>query len=166
MSGNDFLERLKNRVSSTVTKATAEQEERDGPRCKSDHLFVAEAEVAAQLAEDDGTGKVKKPRVEARLTLVDVLGPFAGEWGDRWAYKYHQEGTCNVLMWWTSSKSPVEKGQTDLLKFTVDKHEVYEGVKQTKITRVTTVKAEVEAAKKRRKKNQDEGKNDDGTDRE
>lgn len=159
---SSFLDRLNARVDSTVIKAAEDQEAREGPRCRSEHVFTDEMEVAQQAAEDSGE-KVKNPRVTARLTLTDVLGPFSGEWGDRWGFKFVVEGTCNVLMWWSGKKPPMEKGQTAEVKFTVDKHEVYEGVNQTKISRLNSVKEEVEKAKKRRTKNRAEGKNDDGT---
>jgi hypothetical protein len=157
MNGLDFLNRLAGKTDTIVAKAAADQEAREGTRCRSAHVFADLLDAAVEGGE-------KGVRVEARLTLKDIVGPFAGEYGDRWLYKFHEEDTCNLLVWWSSSKPPVEKGATDLLKFTVVKHEEYQGVKQTVIQRVKTVKAEVEAAKKRRTKNREEGRNDDGTD--
>jgi hypothetical protein len=140
---DDFFGRLTSQSRQLVERAKKLQEQREGPRPVSE--FVGKV-----IEEGD------KERLNLRLTLVDKMGPFDSEWGDRFGWVFHQVGTDNVLIWWTGGDPGVEVGQTEEFKVTIKKHEVYQGKKQTLIERVKKVNEAVEKSKKRREKNPDE----------
>jgi len=134
----NFIERLKSGVSETVA---AKREE----------------ELATRPAgcESQWVGEPKQ-RIEIGLTLHHVLGPFPGDYGDRYGYVFHEEGTCNVMIWWSGAKGPgIDEGDTDRFHATVVKHTEYDGTKQTQINRVKPFNPDVEEAKKRRDSNGD-----------
>jgi hypothetical protein len=129
------LAKLFGRTDELVTSALSDQEAREAHLCKSEYVGILDE------------------RQVIRLTLVDTLGPFPGDWGDRFGYVFHEGDpgqTCNELLWWTASKPPLEKGETGDFNCTVTTHEEYMGKKQTKLARIKPVNTRVEAAKKRR----------------
>lgn len=122
-----------------MEKAKASQREREGDRCRSDWFR--------------GGGEANLGRVDMTLTLQDILGPFPGQYGDRWGYIFTEGlpgATCNTVMWWTNSKPPLERGESGEFKVTVAKFDEYEGKKQTVIQRLKPINETLERAKARR----------------
>jgi hypothetical protein len=109
---------------------------------------------AAKPPESQYVGEVREKgekahRPRLRLKLVAKLGPFQGDYGDRYGYVFLQDGTPNKLMWWTTSKPGVEINEIAEFDCTIQAHSTYQDSKQTVITRVKKVDHAREAAIKR-----------------
>lgn len=142
----DMLAGLFAKTGDVVEQAQADQDAREADLCKSDYVGVADE------------------RQTLRLTLVDVLGPFPGDWGDRFGYVFHAGDpgeTCDTVIWWTASKPPSEVGETADYDCTVTGHELYQNKKQTKVARIKRVNAKIKAAKARRKKAEENPQEDE-----
>lgn len=129
------IDRLLSSLDGFLDGAAEDQRHREADRCESKHIG------------EEGE------RSTMRLTLVDVLGPLPGQWGDRFGYIFHQGDpgeTCNVVIWWTGGKAGVEKGAAETFTATVKEHSEYNGVRQTVITRAKVFNPAVQAAKARR----------------
>ncbi len=110
-----------------------------------------EIEKAKKFADEKNSvflGEVKKRQEFKALTLT-FWKSFDGQFGVTTLFKF-RDPAGNVLTWWASGEPDLEKGGTYDLKATVKKHEEYNGVKQTVLTRakvlaVVETKVEVEA---------------------
>lgn len=77
--------------------------------------------------------------LDLRLTLIREMA--GGQWGPSTLYRFI-EGAGNVVTWFASGAGhtdgqgqPLQQGQVYRLKGTVKRHEVYQGVAQTMLTR-------------------------------
>lgn len=118
------------------------------------------AAQAAKPPESEWVGEVREKgekahRPRLRLRLTGKLGPFSGDYGDRYGYVFVQDGTPNRLIWWTTSKPGVEIGETAEFDCTISAHSAYQGVRQTVVTRVKRVDPALEAAKERDRRGTD-----------
>lgn len=123
-------------INDVLANAKRDQEAREAHLCRSTH--VADGEL------DEGD------RIELRLTLKHVLGPFPGNWGDRFGYVFHVDGTCDVVMWWSTGSPGIDEGETADFKMTLKEYAEYQGTPQTVVTRLKIVNEAVERAKRRR----------------
>jgi hypothetical protein len=90
-----------------------------------------------------------KDREVYDLTLTRIVGPITGEWGDRFGYFFKATGTENIAVWWTGGEPGVEIGENAEFRATISKHDEYQGVKQTILSRVSKVDPVAEEAKRR-----------------
>ena len=141
----EFLDALFARSDNLVESARREQERREGPKAVSHYV--------GSIPEDE---EAKKHRIDLDLTLLEVLGPFDGQYGPRFGYVFHQTGTTNVVIWWSTGKPGINVGESDTFKCTIEKHQEYEGTRQTIVSRIKRVNPSLEAAKKRRDEHPEE----------
>jgi hypothetical protein len=73
-------------------------------------------------------------RVNDNLKLHKVLGPFAGEWGERYGYVL-LAADRHKLIWWSTGHPGIGVGQSGDFRFTIVSHEERDGEKQTTISR-------------------------------
>jgi hypothetical protein len=101
------------------------------------------AEQATLLASSDHVGTIGD-RVEMTLRLVfkHALG---SEFGIRYLQKF-TDPDGNVVIWWgtneTSARTKV--GDTYVFKATIKSHDIYEGMKQTTVTRAALIAGDLE----------------------
>ncbi len=69
----------------------------------------------------------------------------ASEWGITTFYKL-QDGAGNIATYWSSRGLDLDNGATFTAKATVKAHEVYDGINQTKLTRVSVTSVNLVAA--------------------
>ena len=69
---------------------------------------------------------------------------FGGEYGVRYLQKF-VDADGNVIVWWGTNDvaAGTVVGNTYVFKATIKSHDVYEGVKQTTLTRATLVEGEL-----------------------
>lgn len=146
----DEIERMFSGLDTLMAGAKESQLEREGDRCRSE--WVA------------GGGEDNLKRVTMTLTLQEILGPFSGQYGDRFGYVFTEGGpgqSCNTVIWWTTSKPPLEKGESGEFKVSITKFDEYSGKKQTVIQRLKPINETLERAKARRDAEADDGQDDD-----
>ncbi len=78
-----------------------------------------------------------KTRQTMTLTL-DFLFDIHGVYGLTTMHKFHDEGG-NVIIWFCTGYSEFEIDETYLVKATIKKHDVHDGIKQTIVNRVSEV---------------------------
>ena len=146
---DDILARLTRKANNIVGEARQriDHEERDLSK-------------SAHVRDPDGHLYSVGDRITISLKLVDKFGPFPGEYGDRWGYKFFQHETCNVVMWWSGTSPGINIGETAEFKGTLKEYGEYQGVQQTTLTRVKKQDPRITAAKRRRE--DQEGEDDDG----
>lgn len=89
----------------------------------------------------------EKKRMEAVLTLV-TFKYIENDFGTKTMMKFRDEAG-NVIMWWATSDVAMACGTKIKAKFTIKKHDEYEGVKQTTVLRLAvleTIQNELVAA--------------------
>jgi hypothetical protein len=98
-----------------------------------DGLIIAKlkAEHEARPPESQHVGTVGKRRI-GRLTLTKILGPYSGQWADRYGYFFTQGN--DVLVWWSSTDPHMDIGESADFKYTIKSHDDYNGKKQTQIS--------------------------------
>lgn len=105
-----------------------------------------QAEKAAQVKESDFVGTVGERR-EFALTL-QFKRAFGSDFGVRYMQKF-TDVDGNVVVWWGTNETAAQTvvGNTYVLKATIKGHEVYEGCKQTMLTRATLIEGELAPVK-------------------
>ena len=100
------------------------------------------AEAAKQQAASEFVG-VPGDRGDFTLTL-QFKRAFGGEYGVRYLQKF-VDADGNVIVWWGTNDvaAGTVVGNTYVFKATIKSHDVYEGVKQTTLTRATLVEGEL-----------------------
>lgn len=78
-------------------------------------------------------------RIDLKVTVTRINGPFAGEFGDSYLCIMETEDQ-NRVIWWTGENLSFEEGHPYTIRGTVKKHDEYDGRKQTQLTRVKEAK--------------------------
>lgn len=81
----------------------------------------------------------EKQRVETRIKVLRINGPFAGEFGDSWLCVMEEVSTGNSCVWWTGDNLAFDEGKEYDIRGTVKKLDVYNGKRQTQLSRVKEV---------------------------
>lgn len=100
------------------------------------------AEAAKQQAASEFVG-VPGERRDFVVTLK-FKRVFGGEYGPRYMQKF-EDADGNVIVWWGTNDAAARTvvGNTYVLKATIKGHDLYEGVKQTTLTRATVIEGEL-----------------------
>ena len=79
-------------------------------------------------------------RLELRVTVTRINGPYAGEFGDSYLCVMESE-EHDLLCWWTGENLSFEEGNTYHIRGTVKKHDEFNGTRQTHLQRVREMKS-------------------------
>lgn len=79
-------------------------------------------------------------REDFLLTYDTSVGPFSSEYGDRWCHKFYDKK--DRFIWWTDKLLNIIPTEQRYIRATVSKHERYEGIEVTTLTRCSPLKGE------------------------
>tara|TARA_A100001391_G_scaffold23730_3_gene13084 strand:+ start:3924 stop:5102 length:1179 start_codon:yes stop_codon:yes gene_type:complete len=123
---NGFVEYKHDGIAAYIYEAFRKAQE----RAEKEAIEVA---TATQVAESTHVGTVGT-RETFKVTLNHVFR-VETQWGDSYGHKFVTDSGA-VIMWWTSSRVDLDRGESAIVKATVKEHTEYNGQLQTKVTRV------------------------------
>lgn len=82
---------------------------------------------------------VEKERVERLIRVTKIVGPYVSEHGDSWLCIMETVDSSDSCIWWTGDNLAFDEGKEYKIRGTVKKLDVYNGKRQTVLTRVKEV---------------------------